>query len=278
MAAVSGVASLAQAQSNDVLNRINRLENELDTLNRAVYKGEQPAMPTQIPSAPPTPLYNTSSGGASNLGGVEIRIQQMENQVRELTGQMELQTYEIDQVKERLDTIIARMDAQQEQQQQQAAAQPPQNPFGAVDIKPPEIKGMQTILPGGKNETSLYEQSFAALKAERFSHAQDGFEDFLEQYPNHALASNAKYWLGETFYVQGKYDAAAKVFAQGFQSYPESTKSPDILLKLGMSLAGMGKTRDACVALSQVKVKFPNGYDAVVDRAAKEQQKLSCSA
>ena len=92
------------------------------------------------------------------------------------------------------------------------------------------------------------------------------------------LAANAKYWLGETYYVRGEFKKSARIFAEGFQSFPESAKAPDILLKLGMSLAGMDKQREACVALSQVAIKFPAGNDPVLQRADQEMEKLGCQS
>src|SRR3546814_4312161 len=52
--------------------------------------------------------------------------------------------------------------------------------------------------------------------------------------------------LGETYYVRGNYQQAAVTFAEGFETYPDNSKAPDNLLKLGMSLASLGSTQDAC--------------------------------
>ena len=110
----------------------------------------------------------------------------------------------------------------------------------------------------------------------KYQEAQEGFDAFLESHPDHVLSANAKYWLGETYYVRGNYKKSARIFAEGFQTYPDSAKSPDILLKLGMSLVGMKKNKEACVALSQVEVKFPNGSGPVIKRARTEMEKLDC--
>ena len=259
------VSSPVGAQSNDILNRLNRLENELETMNRAVYRGEKP----------PQPLHRAEEARATGTSGnAEIRLQQMERQIRDLTGQSEKQEYELQTLKETLNMLSNRLTLQIEDNQKKALDK---NPL-AFEIKPPEIKGMKTVLPKGSAETTLYEKSFDLLKNEKFDAAEEGFGNFLEKYPDHTLASNAKYWLGEVYYVQGQYEAAAKVFAQGFQKYPESVKAPDNLLKLGLSLAGMGKVKDACVTLSQVKVKFPKGYNTVVERSEKEKNRLDCGA
>ena len=49
---------------------------------------------------------------------------------------------------------------------------------------------------------------------------------FLEKHPQDDLASNAQYWLGETYYVRKNYQDAAFAFAEGYQRYPESRKAP----------------------------------------------------
>ena len=69
--------------------------------------------------------------------------------------------------------------------------------------------------------------------------------------PQDYLAGNAQYWMGETYYVRGRYQDAAVTFAEGYQKYPTNSKAPDNLLKLGMSLGQLGKKADACVAFAQ---------------------------
>ncbi len=94
--------------------------------------------------------------------------------------------------------------------------------------------------------------------------------------PEHRLASNATYWLGETYYVRNQYDDAARVFAQSYQKYPGGSKTPDSLLKLALSLSGLGKKQEACIALAQLKTEFPGGSSAVLQRADKEMTDLGC--
>ena len=50
------------------------------------------------------------------------------------------------------------------------------------------------------------------------------------------LASNAYYWLGETFYVQKNFQKAAISFAKGYQKFPKGNKAIDQLFKLALTL------------------------------------------
>ena len=235
----------------------------------------------QLPAKAQNNIYNPQS---ANVAQMEVRLQQMETQIRELTGRVENQIYEINLLKQQIKTLEstpsqASVGASQiavpEREPVQAAGQ--QNPLN-LDFKPPEITGIKTAVPGGGrlDAAAQYEKAFASLKSEKYEEAEVGFADFLNNHSDHVLAANAKYWLGETHYVRGAYKRSARIFAEGFQEYPDSAKSPDILLKLGMSLAGMGKEKDACVALSQLPVKFPNGNDPILRRAEQEMDKLDC--
>lgn len=290
---VSAVGS-AFAQSNDVLNRINRLENELDTLNRAVYRGEKPPAATSyVP-----PVYNGSAGTGTIQNG-EVRLQELERQIRDLTGRVEEQHYEQDQLKRKIERLEQKIQEQPvDTEQPQANASQLLSPQAAVKTTNPGMSVLTPNKPTGMNiatpkpadnaaanqlgggsapePTLQYEQAFADLKNERYDAAQKGFDVFLANYKDHSLASNAKYWLGETYYVRGQFEQAARIFAEGYRSYPESSKAPDNLLKLGMSLAGMGKTDDACIALGQLPKKHANGAGPVLRRGEQERERLNC--
>lgn len=298
------------AQSNDVLNRINRIENELDTLNRAVYRGEKP--PAASSQNPPVfNSYSNNNNSAGNVPNAEIRLQQLEDQLRDMNGKLEEQRYNLEQLKRKVERIEKNaqvsidtstdkkitpytgqnthqdikninpgMSVMAKEKQSGMKVLTPKSHVGETDFGVNQLDSTQSAqgkMGDGKVEpTLLYEQAFADLKAENYSAAQKGFNDFLENYKEHSLASNAKYWLGETYYVQGKFDKAARIFAEGYRSYPKSSKAPDNLLKLGMSLAGMGKKDDACIALAQLPKKHGDASGAILRRGEQERERLSC--
>ncbi len=231
-----------------------------------------------------TPVY-----ASNNAGQTEIRIQQLETQIRELTGKVEEQLYELNSLKQKIrflenDAVQVGSGAPQSlspssgQIGASQIAQPStNNPLG-VDFSGQQPKGIQTktVVASNSDATAQYEQAYSNLKNAKYEEAQEGFDNFLNVHSDHILAANAKYWLGETYYVRGNYKKAARVFAEGFQTYPESAKSPDILLKLGLTLKALGKEKDACVALGQILVKFPVGNEDVLRRADQERNALSC--
>jgi len=109
-----------------------------------------------------------------------------------------------------------------------------------------------------------------------YSAAETAFDDFLRQYPNHPLAGNAIYWMGESLFVRGQYRAAANSFLKGYQTYGKSEKAPESLLKLAMSLQRLGQKDAACSSFNELNTKFPNAPARVKSAAQSERQRGGC--
>ncbi len=82
--------------------RLKRLENELETLNHAVYRGEM--MP------PPSTLFDADEEDAAGRAQIELRFGQIEGEVRNLTGRVEEQSYETRQLQEKLTQALQRIE------------------------------------------------------------------------------------------------------------------------------------------------------------------------
>jgi tol-pal system protein YbgF len=131
------------------------------------------------------------------------------------------------------------------------------------------------VLPGG-SATEQYNYAFGLMKQANYPDAEAAFKEFVAAHPKDQMAGNAQYWLGETYYARGKYMEAASAFAEGYKRYPKSTKTPDVLLKLGMSLARADQKQNACVALAKLGQEFPKAAASVRQRAVAEMKNLGC--
>jgi len=103
----------------------------------------------------------------------------------------------------------------------------------------------------------LYGKAFDALKAGDYPAAISGMRDFLAANPDHELADNAQYWLGEAFYVTRDYDNAILAFTTVGQRWPQSSKAPDAMLKLGYAQFELKRVSAAKQILSQVGTRYP---------------------
>lgn len=135
--------------------------------------------------------------------------------------------------------------------------------------------GAATKLPAGTPKQQ-YDFAIDLMKRGQYPQARDAFDQFLSKYPQDPLSGNAQYWLGETYYVQGNYKSAADSFLKGYTTYSKSTKAPDSLLKLGMTLSVLKQQKAACATFGELGKRFPKASQAIVQRAKVERQKAGC--
>ena len=76
--------------------------------------------------------------------------------------------------------------------------------------------------------------------------------------------------------MQNDFGQAARTFAEAYQKAPQGVKAADNLLKLGLSLAGLGRVDDACVSFEQLNKEFGGTSSAIIRRGEQESQKLGC--
>ena len=127
-----------------------------------------------------------------------------------------------------------------------------------------------------KNPSDIYSYAYDMLVRENFIEAENSFKAFIGEHPNDPLASNAYYWLGETYYVQKKFQLAAISFARGFQNFPKGNKAIDQLFKLALTFMNLGKNEDACAAFSKLDAEFPNAPKRISNRAKEYIKRAKC--
>jgi tol-pal system protein YbgF len=270
----------------------------MNQLQRQVYRGGSTSG-APVPASP-------DSGTAVNL---ELRLDQLETQIRTMTGSLEEANYSIDQLKRRLDKLVSDIDQRFSQLEHPGVPGAPQgnpplaanaapaqgagaNPAAAASqggtlVAPPGTGGQTAsrtptappqgggTLPSGSAQDQ-YNYAFGKLREADYPAAEEALRSFVQRYPNDALAGNAQYWLGETYYVRKDYNSAAATFAEGYRKYPQSGKAADNLLKLGMSLGNIGQKKEACLTFNQLAHDFPKASSNITERATQEKQRLGC--
>jgi tol-pal system protein YbgF len=135
-------------------------------------------------------------------------------------------------------------------------------------------------LPGGAlpdgSASDQYNYAWGLLKQQDYAAAEEALKAFVQQHPSDPMAGNAQYWLGETYYVRGRYSEAATAFAEGYKRYPKGAKAADDLLKLGMALGRSNQKQSACVVFVQLERDFPNPGSAIKENATRERKRLAC--
>lgn len=302
----------AYGQSRDggsLADSVDRLERQIQTLERTVYRGAPP------PAGAGAAAVSEPTAALSQL---QITSDSLEEQMRRLTGQVEQLDFQMRQLNDRMDRLVADVDFRLREledgsggsQASRSGGPPvaptvPQSPgevtvqgegpgtigtltesqLRAAGITPnsgaaPDAGTATNTTPVTLPEGSAQDQySYARqfLLKRDFVSAEQALAAFVQNHPEDGLAGNAQYWLGETFYVRGDFQTAARTFAEGFQRYPDSDKAPDNLLKLGMSLAQLDLKDDACITLKKLRVEYPEAPTSIVQRADREIGRLQCS-
>ena len=341
------------AQNTDdlrvVLDRMERLERDIRTLNLSLSRGRPVTPPVSgakpVPAVPKAGPRGATADWEGNpgLARMEVRLSALENDLRSATGSMEQFGFQIREIGKRLDKLVSDMDYRLSVLEGRIQGQPGAV-SGARTAAPPRLSAapapppVQKIIPGqaggfaippttlgtiSQNSQSVvtppatqkrlgqksapaaqaapaqpapaptasaativlppgtakeqYNYAFGLLRQANYDKAELALQEFVKLHPKEALASNARYWLGETFYVRAAYVQAAEVFLEGFQADPKGPKAPDSLLKLGMSLGGLDKKREACAAFDKLLKDFPDAPAGVKNAVTREKQKNGCS-
>ncbi len=107
------------------------------------------------------------------------------------------------------------------------------------------------------DETAVYGDAFAALKAGRYEEADRGFRLYLTKYPQGPRADSAAYWLAETQYVQQDFQKALGTYEDMLRQYPDSRKAADALLKVGYCQYELKAFKNARATLKKVVATYP---------------------
>ena len=133
-----------------------------------------------------------------------------------------------------------------------------------------------SIISNSKSPEEVYQRAYNILSKGNYEAAEVAFIEFIKDYSDHNLTSNAYYWLGETFYVRKNYQLAAYNFAAGYKKFPRGSKAADQLLKLGISLYTLNKNTEACATFIKLDEEFSNAPSRISNRAKTFKEKLDC--
>ncbi len=132
-------------------------------------------------------------------------------------------------------------------------------------------------VPQNGDAQSLYKDAYSHMLRRDYASAQSAFGALIKNHPQSRMAGNAQYWLGETYYVRGKYRPAADAFLKAYRNYSNGIKAPDSLMKLAFSLSRLGQKGAACKTFDELDLKYPNAPTHVKQRAGMERRRTGCN-
>ncbi|HKE44307.1 MAG TPA: tol-pal system protein YbgF [Steroidobacteraceae bacterium] len=202
----------------------------------------------------------------SNQSLLELsqQLQALQTEVRTLRGSLEELQFQNGNAKTQQRDLYADLDRRMKALEAGTAA------VGATEAAGAGA-GSALLVPAGSDRAN-YQAAFDLLKAGDYEKATAAFKQFLVAFPQSALADNAQYWLGESYYVTRNYPEALKTFRVVVDRYKESRKLPDAWLKIGYCQYELKNWNAARDALTRVGKDFPDSGAA--PEAAKRLQKM----
>jgi len=216
--------------------------------------------------------------------GMVNQMQQLQAQVQQLQGQLEELQHQLQTIEDKnkaqygdLDSRLGRLEggaagtgaATAGNRPQAQAPAPANNPTAAAAPAAGNTAtaGQATAAAGGgaadpAGAQAAYDVAFKAIRAGNYAEASREFRSFLQQYPNHALAPNAWYWLGESYYATTNYQVAQESFQRLLSQFPQSDKASDALLKVGYSQLELKQVDAAKLTLKKVTTQYPGSKAA----------------
>jgi tol-pal system protein YbgF len=117
--------------------------------------------------------------------------------------------------------------------------------------------GTPMLAAPGASEQATYDAAMAALRGGSYDRAIASFREVVTNYPTGELASNAQFWIGESYYTKGDLEGAVTAYRKVLSDWPLSRKAPDAMVKLGFSLSDLRRNAEARNMLEDVVRKYP---------------------
>ncbi len=199
------------------------------------------------------------------------RIDALQEENRELRGELEEQRHLIDEMKQQQGDLYRDLDRRISDVErlgtssQGAPASQTGNSAPAAELAQPTPA-----------ERDAYQQAFEQLRGLHYDQAIDGFRAFLKSYPNGRYAASAQYWLAEAYYARRDFPNAITEYQTLRSRFPSNTKSPEALLKIGYCYSVLGKKDEARTAFEELMKSYPQSPEA--QQAESGLQRLSGEA
>jgi len=235
-------------------------------------------------AADPAPVVDTASQNSSTQQRTILdllnRLDQLERELRQLRGDLEVSNHDIASLKNQQRELYLDMDrrlrdlelsgvrgsAAPASPQNMTSGSPADNKTPAAEPPAmnakPTSSGPVSAEPPGEQEKIDYRSAFNLLKEGRYDRSITAFLAFMKKYPQSSYADNAQYWLGEANYVSRKYKDAVIEFNKVLSDYPTSPKVPDAMLKLGFTHYELKEWDKAKELLQRVVKDYPDSSAA----------------
>lgn len=185
------------------------------------------------------------------------QMQLLQQEVLELRGLVEQQSFEIRQLKQqRLDDYL---DLDRRLSQVAAGASTAGSATGSAAVPPASdvpsapISAEPPLDAAQADELSAYRSAIdLVLKQRDFDGGAAALQRYLQDFPSGHYSANALYWLGQIYLQKNDQEQSKRWFEQMAEQYPNHQKTPEAKFKLARLYHAEGKSEQAKKLLQEV--------------------------
>jgi TolA-binding protein len=289
-AAFAVVPAKAQVDSREGIalqNQIYQLRQDLRALQDQIARGGGGS------SRGPTYVAPSSSGSGDLVAQLLTRVDSLEDQVRQLRGQIE-QTQNQQQrqnadLSKRIDDMAFQLNTPGG-----GAPSPGPKPTGNVSSYPPLPSGTlapppyaqpgpaptplapPAVAPGPRTPEIALQEGNAALARHDYQKAEAAAREVLANRTS-PRAYDAQLLLAEALAGDRQNAQAAIAYDDAYNRSRKGVHAQDALLGLANSLAAINEKKAACDTLGRLRVEFPQPRPDVQQGALAARQRIGCT-
>ena len=259
----------------------------------------------EVFSNSPNQSNGTNNDFVKNLSAIDLRIYDIENDIKNLTSNLEELYFQLDDIFNKLENLelvinnfqsvplnnveVNTNEASQDSSEVKSntlSDTETENTLGTLNISKNTnnntndevISEDQEVNSNEKEEVlspeDQFQVAFDNIRDKKWQDAKTSFEQFISDNPDNQLSGSAHYWLGELYILEKNYREAALIFAEGFQKFPDSIKAAEMLFKLSQSLYQVEKTTEACKTMEKLIIDFPK--NKIIPQTKKQIVEYNC--
>jgi len=240
---------------------------------------------------------------AERFTSIDIRIYDLEKDIKNLTLQFEEILFKLDDISNDMVDLESKLISKFEKSNIEPRKENIENNKAATD-EDLEIEEKNTLgkivisddntkndsepskLDVEKKKNSLLQEVSNLKPEEQMQYALDQMmkknyndsknilDHVIENFPENQLSGSAHFWLGKIYLFETNYRKAAIVFGEGVQKFPNSIKAPEMYYELAKSLKEMDKIPESCKTLTLLEQNY-EGNKFTKD-PEKIKDKLNC--
>lgn len=281
-----------------IKQQLDRIIEEVSDLNKAVFNK----------SFDKKLISDEVENKAEKFTSIDIRIYDLENDIKALTLQFEEILFKLDDLSNSMisleDEFIAKFEKlivneetlnikNNNKQNSEILPIKEENTLGKLIISDnseisssADLANLTKVNPEEEEQENnelqnlspedLLQFALDQMIKKNYEYSKKILDNFIEDYSENPLSGSAHFWLGKIYLFETDYRKAAIVFGEGVQKFPKSIKAAEMYYELAKSLKEMDKNNEACKTLNLLEKnykgnKFTNDPEKIKD-------KLSCKA